>query len=507
MRKKALIIGGGVAGLSAGIYGQLNGYDTEIIEMHTQCGGQCTAWSREGYRFDHCLHWLVGTSKGPFHDVWKETNVLNDATRVVDHEVFLEMDDGQGEGLIVYTDLDRWEKYLVGRWPGDTHAISKMCSDMRKGSLLEPFADPPELRTFGEYLRAARRMLPALRLMMRYRRKTSREYLAELNFNSPRLLSLLTNLYGENDFSAVVFLLMFSWFNQKNAGYLIGGSLSVSDVMKEKYLSLGGKLRLGKKVTKILVGDHKAIGVLLDDGSGMTGDYVISAADGHSTLFDMLDSEFVPRRFQKAYAKWPLFTPIVQVSFGIDQTLSWTCPVRSYRSKGAKIGSTVLDSGYTIMNYSFDPTMAPAGKTVLIVRYESPWAVWKDLKGDDYQAEKQSIGQDATVLLGKHFPGITRFIEVIDISTPLTETRLTGVWKGAYEGFFPSNKTFYRSLPITLPGLDNFYLAGQWLTPGGGLPPSALSGKWVFQLICRKDDRRFVTTDRPAEVTIGGTIL
>jgi phytoene dehydrogenase-like protein len=44
---------------------------------------------------------------------------------------------------------------------------------------------------------------------------------------------------------------------------------------------------------------------------------------------------------------------------------------------------------------------------------------------------------------------------------------------------------------MTLPKLENFYMIGQWLFPGGGLPPSALSGKWVFQIICKKDRKEF----------------
>ncbi len=87
MNKKILIIGGGVAGLSAGIYAKLNGFDAEIIEMHSVTGGQCTAWERKGYRFDYCLHWLVGTRKGPFNDIWKTTNVINDQVEIIDHEV------------------------------------------------------------------------------------------------------------------------------------------------------------------------------------------------------------------------------------------------------------------------------------------------------------------------------------------------------------------------------------------------------------------------------------
>ena len=39
MAKKIVIIGGGVAGLSAGIYASVNGFDAEIIEMHSITGG------------------------------------------------------------------------------------------------------------------------------------------------------------------------------------------------------------------------------------------------------------------------------------------------------------------------------------------------------------------------------------------------------------------------------------------------------------------------------------
>jgi len=35
-------------------------------------------------------------------------------------------------------------------------------------------------------------------------------------------------------------------------------------------------------------------------------------------------------------------------------------------------------------------------------------------------------------------------------------------------------------------GLDNFLLAGQWLFPGDGLPPSAFSGKWAIEAFNKK---------------------
>ncbi len=41
--KSIIIIGAGFAGLSVGIYAQMNGYRTQIFEMHNLSGGLCTA--------------------------------------------------------------------------------------------------------------------------------------------------------------------------------------------------------------------------------------------------------------------------------------------------------------------------------------------------------------------------------------------------------------------------------------------------------------------------------
>jgi len=57
----------------------------------------------------------------------------------------------------------------------------------------------------------------------------------------------------------------------------------------------------------------------------------------------------------------------------------------------------------------------------------------------------------------------------------------------------PSRENMMKALKMQLPGLQNFYMAGQWLFPGGGLPPSAQSGKWVVQMICKKKKQKFVS--------------
>ena len=45
----------------------------------------------------------------------------------------------------------------------------------------------------------------------------------------------------------------------------------------------------------------------------------------------------------------------------------------------------------------------------------------------------------------------------------------------------------------TLPGLADFYMAGQWVMPGGGVPAVLFSGRHVAQLLCHRDGKPFVT--------------
>jgi phytoene dehydrogenase-like protein len=280
---------------------------------------------------------------------------------------------------------------------------------------------------------------------------------------------------------------MFAWFNQKNAGYLMGGSLPMAQRMTNRYLYLGGELRTKSRVTKIVVENNIAKGAILSDGSEIKADYIISAADGHSTIFDMLGGKYVNKKISNAYENWDLFTPIVQVSFGINKKTESEVPVETWITKDQAIGRTKTTHGYSIMNYWFDPTMAPEGKSVLVMRFDSPWELWRDLDKTEYKNEKAQIEKDAKAILEKRYPGITDGIEVVDVATPLTDVSYTGVWKGSYEGFMPSSKNLMDNLNLSIPGLKKFYMAGQWLFPGGGLPPAGQSGKWAIQYICKEE--------------------
>jgi phytoene dehydrogenase-like protein len=208
-------------------------------------------------------------------------------------------------------------------------------------------------------------------------------------------------------------------------------------------------------------------------------------------MYDMLEGRYLTPQIKKAFEEWPLFKPIVQVSFGIDRTISSNFHTYQVIAPGQHIGSTTLSTGYGISNYNHDPEITPDGKCVMKMLFDSPIEYWEDLDEEAYRKEKKKIVRDASKKLEQLYPDVKGHIEVVDVATPLTGIRYTGVWKGAYEGFQPTSNNMGKSLNMNLKGLDNLYLIGQWISPGGGLPPAAQSGKWAFQIITGKDKKKF----------------
>ena len=98
-------------------------------------------------------------------------------------------------------------------------------------------------------------------------------------------------------------------------------------------------------------------------------------------------------------------------------------------------------------------------------------------------------------ILDQRFPGLASQVEMHDVATPMTWERYTGNWQSGFDGWLVTTKTFGMRMSKTLPGLENFYMAGQWVEPGGGgVPIVATSGRNVIQIICEQDKKSFVTS-------------
>jgi len=501
MEKSIIIIGAGITGLSAGCYGQMNGYRTSIFEMHDKAGGVCTGWKRKGYTIDGCMHWLVGTSPAnSFYRIWKELGVVQGWT-IVDHEQFIFVEGEGGEVFTVYADIDSLEQHMKKLAPEDKDVIEEFTKGTRDCTHLSmPVEKAPELYSPIDGLRMMFTTVPFLRLMRKWGKVTSVDFARR--FQNPFLRAAFSTTFGgdfKNDFPLFGMLITLAWLHQKAAGYLVGGGLALSDAIERRYLSLGGELHYKSRVDKILVENDKAVGVRLADGTEHRGDVVISAADGHTTIFNMLDGKYIDEKIRGYYDNPKLFPPLVYIGLGVAH--SFDNVPSSVAGISFPIDKPVTIAGQEhkrlgVQIYNFDPTLAPKDKTVLKVQFNTDYDYWNKLRQEPerYNVEKEQVAEQVITALDQRFPGLAAKVEIHDVATPVTWERYTGNWRGSYEGWLPTIQSMRVRMSKTLPGLDNFYMAGQWVEPGGGLPTAAMSGRNVTQIICKKDKKPFVTT-------------
>ena len=494
MENSIVIIGGGLTGLSAGCYGRMNGYKTTIFEMHNIAGGVATAWKRKGYTIDGAMNWLMGTRSGTsFYRFWEELGAAP-GWQIYDNERQSVIENGEGKAFTVYCDADRLEKYLLELAPEDEAPIKELTGAIRSLIVEMPVDKPAELNGFFDKLRMLR-MTSFLLFMRKWSRTTTREYAQR--FKNPFLRDMFVPALG-GDFPLAMSLMTLAMQHQKAAGYVIGGARALVSALERRYGALGGETRFDARVERILVENDTAVGVKLADGTEHRADWVISAADGRSTIFDMLGGKYIDDKLKARYDNPNLFAPLVHVALGVNRKFEDVPPTINGFRYPLKRPFTVTGREQTRLNlrlYNFDPTLSPAGKNVAVVAFESDYDYWKNLRQNPeaYEAEKGKIADDVVAGLEERFPGITRQIEMRDVATPITWERYTGNWRGAYEGWMFDSKNLMSGMKKTLPGLDRFYMAGQWVNPGGGMPTAVMSGNHTIQLICRKDHRKFVT--------------
>jgi phytoene dehydrogenase-like protein len=497
MDKTVTIIGAGIAGLSAGCYGQMNGYRTQIFEMGQNPGGLCTAWSRKGYTIDGCIHWLVGSSpKSEFYKIWAELGAIQDRS-FVDHDALLRVEGADGKEFVVYSDLDRLNQHMEDLAPEDRDTIEDFIGAIRTSTRHDPPVEKaPELYTPADGLKMANR-LPLLRVVRKWGKISVQEF-ASL-FRNPFLRESFPAVFNMADFPMAGMIITLAWLHNKAAGYPIGGSLDFAKAIEKRYLGLGGNIYYDSRVVKIITENDRAVGIRLESGEEHRSDVVISAADGHSTIFDMLDGRYADDTVRGYYDNFPIFPPLLYISLGIKRNLkdipSSVMGINFPLRKPLAVDDRTLDR-MTAQVYNFDPTLAPEGGTVARVMITSDYERWKGLRERpaEYRAEKKKAADTVISALEERFPGISSDIDMVDVATPITFQRYTGNWRGSFEGWLPTVDNFGNRMSKTLPGLGSFYMIGQWVEPGGGLPPAATSGRNVVQILCHHDGIKFKTT-------------
>jgi len=489
--KSIIIVGAGLAGLSAGVYAQLNGYQSQIFELHAQPGGVCTAWKRGNYTIDGCIHWLMGAKPGmAMHRLYQEVGALEGIRLIPKSHYVRFVDQPSGQSLDITSDFERLAREMKAISPADAKLIDEIIKASLSVSMVDLLMDqPPELLgklgMLGMLWRARRLMryvfthgMPVEKFTERFKSQFLRTAINQAFLPEMPLFGLLV-LLGD--------------LARQGQAVPEGGSLKFAQAIAKRYADLGGKIAYRAPVKEILVENDRAVGMRLENGTEHRADVVISAADGHGTIFEMLGGRYVDEKTQERYQKWPLFRPILIVTFGLAREFTdLPSSLSVFTSKPISIG--VANSPHYFVRLSnYDATLAPAGKTVAQVIVETDFDYWWRLKDDRprYEERKTEVARDILAHLEKLIPGVSSQVEMTDVATPYTYWRYARIYRGAFEGWLMTPEAFRTHIPKTLPGLANFFMVGQWVEPGGGVPTAIISGRQVVQILCHHDGRKF----------------
>ena len=485
--KKVVIIGAGVAGLSAGIYARQAGFEAVILEKHNLPGGLCTAWKRNGYTIDGCVHLLMGSGQGSaFHGMWKELGVfetLDPKKDFVYHMDFFHFRFKDGQEIVLSCDVDSMEVELSKRFPEDARQLRRFTKAVKS---LEGYEPPLDI------LRGSKNILKAFQVSYRYLfpllrwKNTSIESFAS-KFKSRELREAFVRLWYP-EYNMLYILLLMGWLKREYAGYPLVNSFGFSQTLERKFLALGGEIRYGADVSEVVVENGRVKGTRLENGEEIHGDYLIHTAASQEVLQAHLGMDHVNGK------NYPITPPLVHLVFGTSYDFSdyesSACGLQLELDPPIDFGDGIHEF-ILIHIYNFAPGNSPENRTQVKVMYPSGFDYWSEIKSkgkDIYKKEKERVTSLVLEALERYFPGFTDTVDMVDIATPLTFHRYTANQEGSLIAWAAVPET-PMMLKKKIKGIRNLYLAGHWVMPGGGVPQAALSSRHAVQGIVMDEKR------------------
>jgi phytoene dehydrogenase-like protein len=409
-----LIIGAGMSGLAAGI--RLAHYDQRvcILERHTTIGGLNSFYRLGGRNYDVGLHALTnftpkGTRQGPLARMLRQLRF-------------------------------GWDEFAFAPQIGSRIAFPDVALDFSNDfALLESEVSRCFPAQKDNFRRLVGRIVGYDELDLSAAAQSARQLVAE-TITDPLLVEMLfcpLQFYGsarEHDMDFGQFCIMFrSIFSEGLARPLAGVRIILKKLVR-KFKDLGGELRLRSGVNRIATADGQAVGVVLDDGSQLTGRNILSSAGWLETmrLCEDVSREDERRAGQLSFTESISILDRQPQALGHDRTVVfYNDSPRFHWEKPDELIDVRSGVICSPNNFVYDE---PLAEGVMRVTSLANYERWNGLNEDEYRLEKLRAYDASAASAVRFVPDFRAAVVDTDMFTPTTIRRFTGHENGAVYG-------------------------------------------------------------------------
>jgi phytoene dehydrogenase-like protein len=292
-------------------------------------------------------------------------------------------------------------------------------------------------------------------------------------------------------------------------GFARGGTGAVSEAIGSAARRFGAEIRTDAPVRKVIVGDGRATGVVLESGEEIRARTVVSGLDPRRTFLELVERQDLPEELVTAVERFRFRGSSGKVNLALSEPPDFTAlPGNGPHLKGAMaIAPSVdyLERAYDDAKYGdfsrrpfldmvmpsmIDPTMAPPGKHVLSIFVQ--YAPYHRNGGWDDRS-REAFGDAVVDTLAEYAPNIRSAILHRQVITPADIESVTGLSEGnIFQGELALSQLFFlRPAPAWADHrtpVRGYYQCGSGTHPGGGI--MGASGRLAARAILADGGRR-----------------
>ncbi|HEY5658566.1 MAG TPA: NAD(P)/FAD-dependent oxidoreductase [Myxococcota bacterium] len=507
----AIVIGAGHNGLVAGILLARAGRKVTVVEQRDDVGGLCTATElHPGYTVPGVLHDTTGVRR----NVVDALELARFGLRFQSEAPSVLAAHSQRRGAVLHADpaRSRDELEALHKGDGDGYAAWRGFLSRVRGFVARVLSErPPPMRpsslaefwSVGKTGLALRRLgKPDMLELMRVAPMCAADWLQEY-FGDPLLPAALAA-------PAVTGAFLGPWAAGSAASLLLyesvrgpevkGGPAALSEALRKAFDTAGGQIRLGARVSQILVARGAVAGVRLSDGQTLEAPVVLATCDPKQALLGLLEPGSLPLQIEEQVAVVRMRGTTAKVNLALDGLISFRGR-DGERHARAVVADDVdeIERAFDAAKYRTcskrphldvsvpsvgDASLAPAGKDVVsILAHFAP----HDLEGGWTDQAKASFGDAVVEVLESAAPGTRSRILAREVLSPVDLEERYGLTGGhIFHGEHALDQLlFMRPTPALAryrTPIEGLYLGGSGSHPSGGVTcqPGALAAREIL---------------------------